>query len=320
MKQLADAVAIVAGALLLAACGGGDPIEPVGGSAGDGAGGSQDGGGGGASSGTDSGATGGGGSGSGGAQPNECPRARIAVPNGEVLNVRPDPSTANPAVGTLANGDIVDVIEQVTGESVEGNDVWFSISKGSLSGYISTVFASCTTDLPPEPPDGYHSPLGCGVRATITQGNNGSTSHNGPTSQYAFDLGVGLNTEIVAMAAGTVGFTYDQTGPGDPCYNGGGSECVAYANYVVLRHADNTMTAYKHLNTVLVAVDDVVARGDVIGLSGTTGWSTGRHVHVVREENCGSASCTSIPLSFVDFPSNGGVPDTGDVLTSDNCP
>lgn len=311
---------LVASVLLVAGCGDGAPLGeggsgPVGGS-----GGAQNGDGGSAS--TDSGATGGGGSssGDGGAQPNDCPRARIDVPNGEVLNVRPDPSTANPPVGTLSSGDIVDVIEQVTGESVEGNDVWFSISKGSLSGYISTVFASCTTDLPPEPPDGYYAPLPCGMSATVTQGNNGSTSHNGPTSQYAFDFGVGLNTEIVAMADGTVGFIYDQTGPGDPCYNGGGSECVAYANYVVIRHADNTMTAYKHLNTVLVAVDDVVARGDVIGLSGTTGWSTGRHVHVVREENCGSASCTSIPLSFVDFPSNGGVPTTGDVVTSDNCP
>lgn len=256
----------------------------------------------------------------GGGAADQCPRAKVEVPGGEILNVRPDPSTQNAPVGTLSNGAIVDVLDQVAGESVEGNDVWFSIQSGALSGYISAVFAACTTELPPEPPDGYYAPLHCGVSATITQGNNGSTSHNGSTSQYAFDLSVGLNTEIVAMADGTVAFTYDLTGPGDPCYNGGGSECVAYANYVVLRHADNTMSAYKHLNQVLVAVGEVVARGDVIGLSGTTGWSTGRHLHVVREEDCGSASCTSIPLSFVDFPSNGGVPVTGDVLTSGNCP
>jgi murein DD-endopeptidase MepM/ murein hydrolase activator NlpD len=256
----------------------------------------------------------------GGGGADDCPRARIEVPGGEILNVRPDPSTQNPPVGTLPNGAIVDVVAQVVGEVVDGNDVWFSIQSGALTGYISSVFASCTTDLPPDPPDGYYAPLHCGVSATITQGNNGATSHNGPTSQYAFDLALGLNTEIVAMADGTVAFTYDLTGPGDPCYDGGGAECVAYANYVVLRHADNTMTAYKHLNQVLVAVGDVVAQGEVIGLSGTTGWSTGRHLHVVREEDCGSASCTSIPLSFADFPSNGGVPQTGDVLTSGNCP
>jgi hypothetical protein len=319
MKQLASVFVIAASALVLGACSGSDPLDPLGGGNSDDGGGSSEGGAGGMSSGDASGGAGSGGNGEGGAAPNACPRARIETP-GEVLNVRPDPSTANTPVGTLVDGDLVDVIAQVQGESVEGNDVWFNIEKGALTGYISAVFASCTTDLPPEPIDGYYAPLACGSSALITQGNNGDTSHNGATSQYAFDLAVGLNTEIHAMADGTVGFIYDATGPGDNCYNGGGSECGPYANYVVLRHADNTMTAVKHLNTVLVAVDDVVLQGDVIGLSGTTGWSTGPHVHVVREENCGSASCTSIPLSFADFPSNGGVPQTGDTITSGNCP
>ncbi|NUP08678.1 MAG: peptidoglycan DD-metalloendopeptidase family protein [Polyangiaceae bacterium] len=271
---------------------------------------------------TGAGAAGGsGGEGDGGAPDDDCPRARVIAPDGEPLNVRADPSTQNPPIGSLTEGTIVDVLDQVHGESVEGNDVWFSITTaGGLSGYISSVFAVCTSEMPPEPPDGYYAPLHCGVSATITQGNNGTESHNGPTSQYAFDFAVGLNTELVAMAEGTVAFIYDQTGPGDPCYNGGGSECGPYANYVVLRHADNSMTAYKHLNTVLVQVGDIVAQGDVIGLSGSTGWSTGRHVHVVREEDCGAASCTSIPLSFLDFPANGGVPVTGDVVTSGNCP
>lgn len=314
-------------ALAALGCVGGDPIDPVDG--GGGAGGIPSGGNGGQGASTTAVGAGGqggavgdptvGGQGGAGGEENDCPRAKVDVPGGDVLNVRPDPSTANPPIGSLSDGQIVDVVEQVTGESVDGNDVWFHITKGSLDGYVSSVFAACTTELPPEPPDGYYLPLPCGMTATTTQGNNGSTSHNGPTSQYAFDFGIGLNTELVAMADGIVAYTYDQTGPGDPCYNGGGSECGPYANYVVLLHGDDTMTAYKHLNQVLVTVGDTVARGDVIGLSGTTGWSTGRHVHVVREENCGSASCTSIPLSFVDVPSNGGVPVTGTVVTSDNC-
>lgn len=322
-----SALHLFTGALALSlGCVVSDPIDSDGGSSGSG---SAEGGGGeagttstDAGSGASGGAGGAGGpigSGGSGGEVNDCPRAKVDVPGGEVLNVRPDPSTANAPVGTLANGVIVDVVEQVVGESVDGNDVWLSITKGSLAGYVSSVFATCTMELPPEPPDGYLLPLPCGMTANCTQGNNGSTSHNGSTSQYAFDFGVPLNTEILAMADGTVAYIYDQTGPGDPCYNGGGSECVAYANYVVLLHGDDTMTAYKHLNTVLVAVGDVVARGDTVGLSGTTGWSTGPHVHVVREENCGSASCTSIPLSFADFPSNGGVPVSGNAVTSDNC-
>jgi hypothetical protein len=343
MKALAHAGLILAITALFGGCVTYDAPATSGGGAGTGAdtvtaGGGGAGGGGAGSAATDAGKGGSAGAGvtppiTGGAQPmsaggsgagsgpsSDCPRARVQVADTGPLNVRPDPSTQNAPVGALPNGAIVDVVEQVTGEGIDGNVIWFSITSGALSGYISSAFASCTTELPPEPPDGYYAPLHCGTGARITQGNMGSTSHNGTISLYAFDFGVGLNTEILAMADGTVAYIHDETGPGDLCYNGGGAECVAYANYVVLRHGDNTMTAYKHLNEVLVSVGDSLARGDVVGLSGTTGWSTGPHLHVVREEDCGSASCASIPLSFVDFPSNGGVPVTGDVVTSGNCP
>ena len=344
MKPLARAAPILAIAVLFGGCSAYDPPATSGGGAGTGAGAAtaSSGGADGASAGsvaTDAGragsagagvtppsSTGGtqsmsaGGSEAGSGPTNDCPRAHVQVVDTGPLNVRPDPSTQNAPVGTLPNGAIVDVVEQVTGESIDGNDVWFSITRGALSGYISSTFASCTTELPPEPPEGYFAPLHCGMGATITQGNMGSTSHNGTISLHAFDFAVGLNTEVVAMADGTVAYIHDETGPGDTCYNGGGAECVAYANYVVLKHGDNTMTAYKHLNEVLVSIGDILARGGVLGLSGTTGWSTGPHLHVVREEDCGSASCASIPLSFVDFPSNGGVPVTGDRVTSGNCP
>ena len=344
MKALARAAPILAIAALFGGCVTYDAPETSGGGGGAGAAGTATAGGGGAGGtgagiagtdadragsagasvtpptsmgGTPSASAGGGGAGSG--PTNDCPRAHVQVADTAPLNVRPDPSTQSAPVGTLANGAIVDVVAQVTGESVDGNDIWFSISSGALSGYISSAFASCTTELSPEPPEGYYAPLHCGVGATITQGNMGTTSHNGTTSLHAFDFAVGLNTEILAMADGTVAYIHDETGPGDLCYNGGGAECVAYANYVVLRHADNTMTAYKHLNELRVAVGDILSRGDLVGLSGTTGWSTGPHLHVVREEDCGAASCVSIPLSFVDFPSNGGVPVTGDRVTSGNC-
>lgn len=312
---------VAAAALFLSGCIGGDPIDSDGaggdGTGGEGTGGAPDG-----STTTDTmtttGAEGGMG-GEGGAPADDCPRARVVTP-GEVLNVRPDPSTQGAPVGTLSDGTLVDVIEQVQGESVDGNDVWLHIEKGALDGYVSAVFAECTTEVPPEPPAGYYLPLPCGMSANVTQGNNGSTSHNGAFSQYAFDFGLAPNTDVVAMADGKVSFIYDQTGPGDPCYNGGDSSCGPYANYVVLRHADDTQTAYKHLNVVLVQVGQAVTRGSVVGKSGSTGWSTGRHLHAVRQEACGAANCTSIPTSFVDVPGNGGVPVTGNTVTSDNCP
>jgi hypothetical protein len=237
------------------------------------------------------------------------------VPSGTPLNVRSDPSTANSPVGTLQSGQIVDRVATVMGEAIDGNDVWYEITAPYVSGFIFSGFAECTLDFPPEPPDGFYLPVECGTSAKVSQGNNSAFSHNGP-SAYAFDFSLGVGVPMVAMAGGVVGFLHDETGPGDPCYDGGDSSCINEANYVVVLHADDTQTQYAHLSEVLVAVGQTVARGEVLGLSGSSGWSTGRHAHVQRDDQCGSAFCGSIPLEFVEV----GVPETGDTVTSMNCP
>lgn len=78
-----------------------------------------------------------------------------------------------------------------------------------------------------------------------------------------------------------VAYTYDKAGPGDPCYNGGDSSCFPYANYVVLKHGDGKLTTYKHLSKGSVSVGQTVKRGTTVGLSGSTGYSTGPHAHVM---------------------------------------
>jgi hypothetical protein len=118
------------------------------------------------------------------------------------------------------------------------------------------------------------------------------------------------------MAAGVVQHIYDLTKPGDPCYDGGGPECGPYGNLVVVLHGDDTASYYKHLSEVHVAVGQAVARGETVGLSGTTGYSTGRHLHAMRQGNCGEPKCQSVPLSFVEA----GVPVSGQLVTSMNCP
>ncbi len=247
----------------------------------------------------------------------DCPRVQVMVPVGEVLNVRPDPSTANAPIGSLPNNAIVSVLDEVDGESVDGETRWFHVQYLDLEGYISAVFATCTQEDAPElvPPDGFYLPLQCGVQATVTQGNNGATSHNG-LHAYAFDFGLGLGTPLVAMADGIVSLIFDETGPGDPCYGGGGPECGPYGNLVIVLHGDGSTSLYKHLNEVHVTPGEFVPRGGILGLSGSTGYSTGRHAHVMRMENCGQFKCQSIPTQFVEA----GVPVTGDVVTSANCP
>jgi murein DD-endopeptidase MepM/ murein hydrolase activator NlpD len=54
---------------------------------------------------------------------------------------------------------------------------------------------------------------------------------------------------------------------------------VGYGNYVVVAHGGGIMTLYGHLLETNVEVGDKVLRGQRVGLEGSTGWSTGAHVH-----------------------------------------
>lgn len=121
------------------------------------------------------------------------------------------------------------------------------------------------------------------------------------------------------MADGIVINTYTDTMPGDLCYNGGNADCFPHANLVVLLHGDGTATLYKHLNAVYVDDGAFVAQGEAVGLSGSTGYSTGPHAHSMRMEDCGASNCQSIPLAFADVPGD-GVPVTDQTVTSENCP
>lgn len=50
-------------------------------------------------------------------------------------------------------------------------------------------------------------------------------------------------------------------------------------NHVIVDHGDNLTTSYGHMSQILVDKGDIVETGDVIGLQGRTGWSTGVHLH-----------------------------------------
>lgn len=242
-----------------------------------------------------------------------CPRLRVQVAPDPTLNVRPTPSTEQEPVGSLVHGQIVDTVAAVQGEAIQGNTLWYQIA--APAGYVSGVFVECTQDLPPEPPAGFYLPFECNKSALCTQGNNGDVSHNGIT-EYAFDFGLALNTPVHASADGVVTNIYDLTGPGDPCYNGGGPDCGYAGNLVILLHGDGTTTLYKHLNEIHVTIGQNVPRGGVVGLSGSTGYSTGPHLHTMRMMNCGANNCQSIPMEYVEA----GVPVKGQTVQSQNCP
>ena len=56
-------------------------------------------------------------------------------------------------------------------------------------------------------------------------------------------------------------------------------EGKGYGNYVIIRHPNGLETVYGHLNKHLVKENQVVKAGEPIGLGGSTGRSTGPHLH-----------------------------------------
>lgn len=91
--------------------------------------------------------------------------------------------------------------------------------------------------------------------------------------------GVGImGTPVVAAADGTVVATNSSCthnwGKSYSCGCGGG-----YGNYVMISHAGGKMTVYGHLTSLTVSSGQSVSRGQVIGYVGSTGNSTGPHLH-----------------------------------------
>lgn len=57
----------------------------------------------------------------------------------------------------------------------------------------------------------------------------------------------------------------------------------ATGNYVILRHSNNLKTKYLHCSSVAVKKDTVVRQGETIAYVGSTGMSTGPHLHFIIE-------------------------------------
>lgn len=78
------------------------------------------------------------------------------------------------------------------------------------------------------------------------------------------DIGAKNGTNILSAASGTVIVSTRNN---------------SYGNYVVVDHGGGMSTLYAHMSKRLVGVGDVVTAGDVLGLVGSTGMSTGPHLH-----------------------------------------
>lgn len=101
----------------------------------------------------------------------------------------------------------------------------------------------------------YIRPVATGTRSQGLHGYNG------------IDIAAPVGTPILAAAGGQVIVSRDYG------WNGG------YGNYVVIQHDNGTQTLYAHNSANIVSVGQRVFQGQVVGYVGSTGKSTGSHLH-----------------------------------------
>lgn len=72
-----------------------------------------------------------------------------------------------------------------------------------------------------------------------------------------------------------------------------------YGNYVIVDHGDGIWSLYAHMKTVYVTVGQTVNKNTILGVEGSTGYSTGSHLHLEVRKGGNSSSKTINPISFL---------------------
>jgi len=153
------------------------------------------------------------------------------------------------------------------------------------------IVAGCDPAEAP-PPDTFRLPWAPSVAMQLTQDCDDSCCGDHVASDvFAYDWANGDPFDIVATRAGTI--THLKINSATGCDS---SACVDDANILVIAHDDGTQSTYLHLAGDSLAPDVAcgapVARGQRLARAGTTGWSTGLHLHYqVSLAHVGAATC-----------------------------
>lgn len=168
------------------------------------------------------------------------------------------------ATESSAEENVIDFFEVTSDETGEKVAVGEIIGKGSGGGDMESREAVKGTSF---------APYYVSVEPVIPVKNARITSRFGyrtnPVSgNYGFHTGLDLaaaeGTPVSASFYGRV----SETGESD-----------VWGKYVLMEHSDGFSTYYCHLSEIFVSEDAVIRQGETVGLVGSTGWSTGPHLH-----------------------------------------
>lgn len=151
----------------------------------------------------------------------------------------------------------------------------------------TTPFLTPTTPSKvPSTSSDFASPLS---RGTLTS-SFGNRMMNGKEQHHAgVDIAVPENTPITSTQGGKVTFAGALGG---------------YGNAIEIQHDNGYKSLYGHLNSISVKQGDTVTKGQQIGLSGSTGKSTGPHLHFELTDSSGKKINPATLISELNVPKN----------------
>lgn len=140
----------------------------------------------------------------------------------------------------------------------------------------------------------YTLPYMPGAIYKVSQGYHGTYSHKGP-DEYAIDWKMPEGTPVLAAREGVVVSVKDNSNRGGPS-----RKFEDDANLIVVQHKDGTMAHYCHLQgkSAKVKVGEKVRPGDMLALSGNTGFTSGPHLHFAVFKAKNGFGRETIPVKF----------------------
>lgn len=151
---------------------------------------------------------------------------------------------------------------------------------GSDSSDSEHTTSNTATDSNPSVGVSFRWPLGVAGKITSNFGNRESPTAGASTYHKGIDISAPAGTAIYAAAAGKVVTAQYSSSAG---------------NYIMIYHGNSTYTVYMHCSSLSVSVGQSVEQGQAIGAVGSTGYSTGAHLHFGISINGSYVN----PLSYV---------------------
>ena len=199
------------------------------------------------------------------------------------------PAFAN---ASAASADIAAPVRDAKASGISGSDeqfkqlfsTWQSLDNGGPVTSVSTPVA---------PTMGVSIPSRAPLAASTTTSSYGMREHpvlGGMRSHKGIDLAAPTGTPVYATADGTVERA---------------DWFSSYGLYVAIEHGSDLETRYAHMSRLAVAAGQHVRKGEIIGYVGTTGRSTGPHLHY--EVRVGGEAVNPIPYMAETRASGGAV-------------